>query len=177
MLDQHLLVDIIALSTQAHAPTGVQVHRPERSGVGFARHEWFSPLLLVHFLSCSLSSLANLCWASCMSREGRRLQTVLLSTINIKKLIRCKRSKGHRGLTPRLQLVLALVFVLCAHLGALAGDLRQGRYYDFERGRPDQLLSQLHYIGIFRSFCWLSLTFECPGRSNDASARDVGWDR
>ena len=137
MLDQHLLVDIIALSTQAQAPKGVQVHRPERSGVGFVRNEWFSPLLLVHFLSCSLSSLANLCWASYKSRQGRRLQTVLLSTINIKKPIRCKRSKGHRGLTPRLLLVLALVFVLCAHLGALAGDLRQGRYYDFERGRPN----------------------------------------
>ena len=137
MLDQHLLVVIIALSAEAQVPKGVQVHRPERSGVGFVRNEWFSPLLLVHFLSCSLSSLANLCWASYKSRQGRRLQTVLLSTINIKKPIRCKRSKGHRGLTPRLQLVLALVFVLCAHLGALAGDLRQGRYYDFERGRPD----------------------------------------
>ena len=161
MLDQHLLVDIIALSTQAQAPTGIQVYRPERSGVGFARHEWFSPLLLVHFLSCSLSSLANLCWASCMSGEGRRLQTVLLSTINIKTLIRFKRSKGHRGLTPRLQLVLALVFVLCAHLGALAGDLRQGRYYDLDRARPDQLLSQLHDMGIFLSLSCLSLLFEC----------------
>ena len=38
MLDQHLLVVIIALSAEAQAPKGVQVHRPERSGAGFARH-------------------------------------------------------------------------------------------------------------------------------------------
>ena len=149
MLDQHMLVVIIALSTQAQAPTGVQVHRPERSGVGFARHEWFSPLLLVHFLSCSLSSLANLCWASCMSGEGRRLQTVLLSTINIKTLIRCKRSKGHRGLTPRLQLVLALVFVLCAHLGALAGGLPGQGATTTLRGRGETSCSRSFTIWAF----------------------------
>ena len=121
MLDQHSLVGIITLSTQAQAPTGVQVHRLERSGVVFAKHEWFSPLLLVQTCLCFLSSLANLCWASCRYGQGRRLQTVLLSTISIKMLIRFKGRKGCRGLTPRVLLALALVFVLCAHLGALAG--------------------------------------------------------
>ena len=40
-VDQHLLVDTMTLPAHTQAPTGVQVHRPERSGVGFARHEWF----------------------------------------------------------------------------------------------------------------------------------------
>ena len=43
-VDQHLLVDTMTVPTHARAPKGVQVHRPERSGAGFARHEWFSPL-------------------------------------------------------------------------------------------------------------------------------------
>ena len=50
-------------------------------------------------------------------------------------------------------------------------------YYDFDTGRPDQLLSQLHNIGIFYFFSCLSLHFECPGCYKGALARDVGWDR
>ena len=178
MLDQHMLVVIIALSTQAQAPTGVQVHRLERLGAGFARHEWFSPLLLVHFLSCSLSSLANLCWASCMSREGWRLQTMLLSTINIKKPITFKRSKGCRGLTLRLHLLLALVLVLCASSWRSCRWSTTRRCYDyFDTGRPDQLLSQLHDIGIFLSFCCCLQDFEWPGPEKVVVACDVGWQR
>ena len=56
MLDQHMLVVIIALSTQAQAPMGVQVHRPERSGVGFARHSGSHHSLL--FTSCLAFSLS-----------------------------------------------------------------------------------------------------------------------
>ena len=55
MVDQHMLVVIIALSTQAQAPTGVQVHRPERSGVGFASNEWLWPLSIIESLLASLS--------------------------------------------------------------------------------------------------------------------------
>ena len=146
MLDQHLLVDIIALSTQAQAPTGVQVHRPERSGVGFARHEWFSPLLLVHFLSCSLSSLANLCWARYRSGEGRRPKYSAFEHFNLKILITVKRRKGCRGAMARMQLVLAQVLVLCAHLDALAGDLRQGSYdyFDKANGHPAAVAAPIY---------------------------------
>ena len=113
-VDQHLLVDTMTLPAHAQAPKSVQVHRPERCGAGFARHEWFSPLLLVQTCLCSLPSLAYLCWASCRSRQGRPPDTVLLSTFTMKNLIRFKRRKGSRGLTPRLQVALALVLVLCA---------------------------------------------------------------
>ena len=56
-VDQHVLVDIMAPPAQAQAPKGVQVHRPERSGAGFARHQWLSPLPLLQNLSRSLSLL------------------------------------------------------------------------------------------------------------------------
>ena len=46
-VDQHVLVDIMTPLAQAQATEGVQVHRPERSGAGFATHEWFSPLPLM----------------------------------------------------------------------------------------------------------------------------------
>ena len=57
MLDQHMLVVIIALSTQAQAPTDVQVHRPECSGADFATIQWLLPLPLVHILSCLQGTL------------------------------------------------------------------------------------------------------------------------
>ena len=48
-------------------------------------------------------------------------------------------------------------------------------YYDFKRGRRDQLLSQLLNIGILCSCCCFSLHFECRGCYKGALARDVGW--
>ena len=40
-VDQHLLVDTMTVPAHAQARTGVQVHRRERSGIDYARHEWF----------------------------------------------------------------------------------------------------------------------------------------
>ena len=51
MLDQHLLVVIIALSAEAQVPKGVQVHRPERSGAAIARNQWLLPLLTLNCFS------------------------------------------------------------------------------------------------------------------------------
>ena len=178
MLDQHLLVVIIALSAEAQAPKGVQVHRPERSGAGFARHSGCHHSLSFKTCLTFVSALANVYWASYRSGQGRRLQTVLLSTISIKKPITFKRSKGYRGLTPRLHLLLALVLVLCASSWRSCRWSTTRRCYDyFDTGRPDQLLSQLHDIGIFLSFCCCLQDFEWPGPENVVAACDVGWQR
>ena len=121
---------------------------------------------------------ANVCWVGCKSGPGRRPAIVLLSTINMKNLITIKRRKGYRGLTPRVLLLLALVLVLCASSWrSRRWSTTRRCYYDFDTGRQDQLLSQLHNIGIFCSFSSFSLHFECPGCYKGALARDVGWDR
>ena len=101
---------------------------------------------------------------------------MLLSTISIIKPITFKRSKGYRGLTPRLQLLLALILVLCASSWrSRRWSTTRRCYYDFDTGRPDQLLSQLHDIGIFLSFCCCLQDFEWPGpkKSGGSMCRGV----
>ena len=121
---------------------------------------------------------ANVCWVGCKSGPGRRPAIVLLSTINMKNLITIKRRKRYRGLTPRVLLVLALVLVLCASSWRSCRWSTTRRCYDdFDTGRPDQLLSQLHDIGIFLSFCCCLQDFEWPGPKNVVAACDVGWQR
>ena len=103
---------------------------------------------------------------------------MLLSTIDMKKLMTTKASKGDRGTTAYLLLGLTLVLVLCASSWRSCRWSTTRRCYDyFDTGRPDQLLSQLYNIGIFCSFSSFSLHFECPGCYKGALARDVGWDR
>ena len=70
MLDQHMLVVIITLSTQAQAPTGVHVHRLERFGVGFARPVAFATPTRSLLSSRSRVFLSNVCWAVAILRQA-----------------------------------------------------------------------------------------------------------
>ena len=66
-----------------------------------------------------------------------------------------------------LRLILALLQVV----------YDQRVLHDFETGQPNQLLSQLHDIGIFLSFYGYLQDFECASAKSVVSAREVGWQR